>query len=99
MEAIVKVGTFTKQPGERISNSILYDDALDAGDYLETVDSCTATPAGLQVNAGLASTTRARIWHEGGVDGATYTVTVVTTTHNGERFEDEIVCKVKEISR
>lgn len=99
MEAIVKVGTFTKQPGERISNSILYDDALDVGDYLETVVSCTALPAGLVVNAGLADTTRVRVWHEGGVDGVSYTVTVVTTTHNGERFEDEIVCKVKEISR
>lgn len=99
MEAIVKVGTFTKQPGERISNSILYTDALDVGDYIQTVVSCIALPAGLSVNAGLADSTRIRVWHEGGVDGATYTVTVVATTHNGERFEDEIVCKVKEVSR
>lgn len=99
MEATVKVGTFTKQPGERISNSILYDDALDVGDYLETIGSCTATPVGLAVNAGLSSTSRARIWYEGGTDGVSYTVTIVATTHTGERFEDEIVCKVKEISR
>lgn len=95
----MKVGTFTKQPGERISNSILYDDALDVGDYLETVDSCAASPAGLLVNAGLSDDKRLRVWHEGGEDGVSYTVTVVVTTHTGERFEDEIICKVKEISR
>ena len=95
----MKVGTFTKQPGERISNSILYDDALDVGDYLETIDSCVATPVGLDANAGLSSTSRARIWYEGGTDGVSYTVTIVATTHAGERFEDEIVCKVKEIGR
>lgn len=99
MEAIVKVGTFEKQPGERISNSIIYDDALDVGDYLETIVSCTASPAGLTVNAGLASDNRVRVWHEGGDDRVTYTVTVVVTTHTGERFEDEIICKVREVSR
>ena len=95
----MKVGTFTKQPSERISNSILYEDALDVGDYLETIVSCAALPAGLTVTAGLASDKRVRIWHEGGTDGVSYTVTVVVTTNTGERFEDEVVCKVKEISR
>lgn len=95
----MKVGTFTKQPGERISNSILYDDALDVADYLETVVSCTSLPPGLDVSAGLANGSRVRIFYEGGTDGVSYTVTTVVTTHNGERFEDEVVCKVKEISR
>ena len=99
MDAPVKVGIFTKQPGERISNSILYNDALDVDDYLETVDSCIATPPGLSVNAGLANGSRVKVWHEGGTDGVSYTVTVKVTTHSGERFEDEIICKVKEVSR
>lgn len=93
----MKVGSFTKQPGERISNSITYEDSLDVGDYLETVESCAASPAGLSVNAGLADTSRVRVWHEGGTAGVDYKVTVVVTTHNGERFEDEIICKVREV--
>lgn len=99
MEAYVKVGTFQKQPGERISNSILYEDALDDGDYLETVDSITSSPAGLSVNAGLSSSNRVRVWYEDGTDKIDYVVTVVVTTHSGERFEDEVVCKVREVNR
>jgi hypothetical protein len=97
MEASVKVGTFTKQPGERVSNSILYTDALDVDDYIETIISCTATPSGLDVNAGLGGNDRARVWYEGGTNGVDYKVTVVATTHNGERFEDEVICKVREV--
>lgn len=93
----MKVGSFTKQPGERISNSITYEDALDVADYLETVKSCTASPAGLGVSAGLASSNRTRVWYEGGTAGVDYKVTVVVTTHNGERFEDEVICKVREV--
>lgn len=93
----MKVGSFTKQPGEKISNSVLYEDALDVGDYLDTVVSCVAAPAGLTVFAGLASNDRVRVWYEGGTDGVTYKVTVTVTTHQGERFEDEVTCKVKEI--
>lgn len=93
----MKLGSFTKQPGERISNSVAYDDALDVGDYLETVESCTAFPSGLAVTAGLGDSKRARIWYENGAHGIDYKVTIIVTTHNGERFEDEIVCKVREV--
>lgn len=100
MEAAVKVGTFSKQPGERLSKSILYEDALDEGDYLETVDACVATPEGtLGAVAGLSSANRVRVWFEGGTDKTDYVVTVTVTTHGGERFEDEIVCKVREVNR
>lgn len=99
MEATVKVGSFQKQPGERISNSIMYEDALDVGDYLETVESSVALPSGLTVNAGLADSKRVRVWYEGGTDRVEYVVTVVVTTHFGERFEDEIICKVREVNR
>lgn len=93
----MKVGTFPKQPGERLSNSISYEDALDVDDYLDTVVSCVSSPAGLSVNAGLADNKRARIWYEGGTHGVDYTVTVTVTTHGGERFEDEVICKVREV--
>lgn len=93
----MKLGSFLKQPGERISNSVAYDDALDVDDYLETVESCVAFPSGLGVVAGLGGNMRARIWYEGGTHGVDYKVTIVVTTHNGERFEDEIICKVREV--
>lgn len=93
----MKVGSFTKQPGEKISNSILYTDALDVADYLDTVVSCVAAPVGLTVLAALSSNDRVRVWYEGGIDGVTYKVTLTVTTNQGERFEDEITCKVKEI--
>ena len=83
------------RPGSTARSNSLH--ALDVADYLETVESCTASPAGLGVNAGLADTSRVRVWHEGGTHGADYKVTVVVTTHNGERFEDEIICKVREV--
>lgn len=93
----MKVGTISKQPGEKISTSVIYTDSLDVGDYLDTVVSCVAEPTGLTVGAGLGSNERVRVWFEGGTDGVTYKVTVTVTTHQGERFEDEITCKVKEI--
>lgn len=93
----MKVGTFSKQPRERISNSILYGDSLDEGDELSSVLSCVAEPAGLTVSPVLASETRVRIWAEGGEDGVIYKITVVVHTAGGEIFEDELVCKVRAI--
>lgn len=93
----MKLGQFTKQPGERLTNTISYVDALDVGDYIETVISCVATPSGLDVVAGIADNERVRIWYENGAHGIDYKVTVVATTHSGERFEDEIICKVREV--
>lgn len=93
----MKLGTFQKQPGERISNSILYADALDDGDTLEQILSCTATPSDLSVSPVLVSDDRIRIWAEGGSDGSTYKITVRVSTAGGEILEDELFCKVKEI--
>lgn len=93
----MKVGTFSKQPGERISNSILYTDALDEGDEVTTVVSCVATPAGLTASPVLASGDRVRVWSEGGVSGESYKITVTVETAGGEIFEDELTCRVREI--
>jgi hypothetical protein len=94
----MKVGTFQKQPGEKISTSINYEDALDDGDSIASIVSCVVSPSNeLTVTATLASATRVRIWSEGGTDGIAYKITVTTTTQGGERFEDELTCKVKEL--
>lgn len=93
----MKVGTFTKQPGERISNSILYAEALDEGDSLAAVLNCHALPTGLQVTPVLVAEDRVRIWAEGGTDGVIYKITLTVETQGGEVLEDELICKVKEI--
>lgn len=94
----MKVGSFEKQPGERIAVSIGYEDFLDDGDEISQVDSCVVSPSGeMTASAVLASTDRVRVWVEGGVDKVTYKVTVTVTTAGGERLEDELVCKVKEV--
>jgi hypothetical protein len=97
MGAGMKVGTFSKQPGEIIINSVNYDDSLDEGDTVDTVVSCTVAPAGLTISAMLASNKRVRILSSGGTDGVSYKITLIVDTANGERFEDELICKVKEI--
>lgn len=93
----MKVGTFNKQPGERISNSILYTDALDVGDEVSTVHSCIAWPEGLRVSPMLVSGDRVRIWAEGGESGISYKITVTVETAGGEIFEDELTCRVREV--
>jgi hypothetical protein len=94
----MKVGSFEKQPGERISVSIGYAYALDDGDEVSLVNSCVVSPDGeMTASAVLAATDRVRVWVEGGLDRVAYTVTVTVTTAGGERLEDELTCKVKEI--
>jgi hypothetical protein len=92
----MKLGTLPKTAAERISVSVLYDEALDVGDEVTLVESCTVSPDGeLTATPVLAATDRVRIWLDGGNAGASYTVTLIVSTAGGERFEDELTCRVK----
>ena len=93
----MKLGTFTKQPGEKISNSINYADSLDDGDEISTVLSCIADPPDIVVSPALVSENRVRVWASGGSDGTAYKITLTVETVGGEIFEDELICKVKAI--
>lgn len=94
----MKLGSVPKQPGERRSFSIRYDDDLDEGDEVQQVDACTVEPAGaLTATPVMVSGQRVRVWVEGGADGVNYKVTVTVTTVGGERLEDEVLVKVREI--
>ncbi|AVR89016.1 hypothetical protein [Thauera aromatica] len=93
----MKLGSFSKQPGERVSKSVIYTDALDPGDEIGTIDECRAEPAGLEVSPVLVAGDRARIWVSGGTDGVQYKITIKVTTAGGEILEDELFCRVKEI--
>lgn len=94
----MKLGSVPKQPGERRSFSIRYDDDLDEGDEVQQVDACTVEPGGtLTASPAMVSGQRVRVWVDGGTDGVAYKVTVKVTTTAGERLEDELIVKVKEI--
>lgn len=96
----MRLGVFVKQPAERISKSIFYTEALDEGDSISTINSCTAEPSGdledLEVSPVLVDTDRVRIWTQKGKKDVTYKVTIRVTTVNGEIFEDELVIPVRE---
>lgn len=90
------LGTFLKQPAERLDYDITYADWLIDGDE---VQSCVATPdnASLLVDAIYTSSRTVKIWLSGGVAGLTYKLTVTTTTADGRIKQDELKIKVKEI--
>lgn len=94
----MKVGTFQKQPRERFFVSINYEKILDDNDAIAAIQSVEVSPAGeLEALPILAPPERVRLFLQGGEDGKSYVVTVLVQTEFGERFEDELTCKVKEI--
>lgn len=93
----MKLGTFPKQPSERLSKSIVYGDALDDGDEIATVMSCVVDPAGLTVVPTLVDANRVRLWVSTGADGVAYKITIKVQTSGGEIFEDELTCRVREV--
>ncbi|GAD62021.1 phage fiber-tail adaptor protein [Aquipseudomonas alcaligenes] len=93
----MKLGTFPKQPAERLSKSIIYSDALDDGDEIASVMSCTVDQPGLLVVPTLVDGSRVRLWVSEGFDGAAYKITVKVQTAGGEIFEDELTCRVRDV--
>lgn len=93
----MKLGTFKKQPRERLSVSILYTDMLDEGDSLSEIEFCVPDPAGLHVSALLADVDRVRVFASGGESGVKYKITTLVHTVGGERIESEVFCQVKEV--
>lgn len=93
----MRLGTFNKQPRERLSKSVVYNEALDPGDNLSTILNCYAEPEGLTVTPVLVADDRIRIWVEDGTNGQQYKITVKVGTAGGEILEDELICRVREI--
>lgn len=92
----MKLGTVSKQPGEKRRWAIDYTDAMDTGDAVESV-AVVVTPDGLTVSAYEVSP-KVRVVCSGGTAGTTYKITLtMTTTGGNEVFEDELFVKVKEI--
>ncbi len=92
----MKVGTTTKQPGERLSYTVDYTDALPLGDNLSTA-TATVSPSGLNIfNVGVYDP-RVKVWLDGGTDGVTYVVTIEATSIDGRIYQDELTVKIKEV--
>lgn len=94
----MKLGSLEQQPTERMSWSINYGEALNAGD---SVVSATATcePEGLIVEnvEPFDEGTRVRFWVRGGVGRTNYKITLRVQTADGERLEDEVTAKIVEV--
>lgn len=92
----MKVGTCTKQPGERESYSITYEDALNTGDAVLTAVLKSLAPVGLAIDQITVVSPRVKFWISLGTDKTNYRATFTVTTKDGRVFEDEVTIKVKE---
>lgn len=92
----MKLGSAIKQPAERRSYTINYEEALTAGDNVATA-SATVSPAGLTLEDVGVYDPRVKFWVSGGTAGTKYKVTVTVNTEDGQIFQDEVFINVKEI--
>ena len=89
---------FTKQPGDRQDYDISFVD------WLAGLGDTAPGPTGLDVSvdAGITMINSfladgvAKVWLQGGLNGASYKVTVTLTTAGGRIKEAEIIVRVKE---
>jgi hypothetical protein len=93
----MRLGTITLQPNERRNYTVQYGEALDSGDNINDVVACAVSPVGLTALATQITPEQVRVLVYGGANGTTYKITLRVATIYGEVFEDELMCKVKEI--
>lgn len=91
------LGTFPKQPLERLDYDIDFSEWLSVGDTIVNATVIAAT--GITAEAPLIDTTQkvVKVWVTGGTSGVTYKVQVTATTSEGRIKEGEIRIKVKEV--
>lgn len=92
----MNLGTVDKQPAERQSYTVNYQDALTEGDNVVSA-TVTVAPSGLTVDTIAVYDPRVRFFVAGGLSGITYKIQVTTTTEEMRVFQDEIYFKVREI--
>ncbi len=91
------LGTFTKQPGERLDFDVDFSEWLSTTDTIASVVSVCDT--GLVVETPLKDVTNKIVkqWITGGTTGTTYKVQITATTTEGRIKEAEFKVKVKEV--
>jgi hypothetical protein len=91
------LGTFTKQPGERLDFDVDFSEWLSTTDTITSVVSVCDT--GLTAETPLKDVTNKIVkqWITGGTTGTTYKVQITATTTEGRIKEAEFKVKVKEV--
>lgn len=89
------LGTFVKQPADRLDYDVDYTDWLTVGDSIEGA-LVMSSPNGLTVDSVFNNTPRIKIWLSGGTDKVRYKVTLTATTADGRVKQDEFLVVVKD---
>lgn len=89
------LGTFTKQPVEKVDFDIDFTDWLTQGDDVMQAN-VASEPAGLTITKVTVSSPIVKIWTSGGTDGVTYKITATASTDDGRVKQCEFKVKVKE---
>lgn len=88
------LGTYTKQPGEKLDYDVDYTDWIGDDTLLSHV---VSADAGITVVTSAVLSNVVKVWLTGGTDGVKYKITVTATTTGGRIKEDEFYVKVKAI--
>ena len=92
----MKLATINKQPAERFSYTVSYEDALTVGDNVQSA-TAEVSPSGLVVDNVGVYDPRVKIWVSAGTAGTTYKVTLTVVTADVRTFQDELVFRIKEL--
>ena len=90
------LGRFTKQPAEKESYSIEFEDDLVDADAIASA-TAVVEPVGLVIESTLVIGTRVKILvSKGGPVGTRHKITVTATTDDGRILQDEFYVVIKE---
>ena len=90
------LGRFTKQPAEKESYSIEFEDDLVDADAIASA-TAVVEPVGLTISSTLVIGTRVKIFvADGGPVGTRHKITVTATTDDGRVLQDEFYVVIKE---
>lgn len=99
------LGRFTKQPAERETYAIEYEDDLATADAILAdpppvveiaVLTTLADTTPLRIDAIDVTGTRVTLWIAGGTVRQAYKITVTVTTSSGRILQDEFLIKIKD---
>jgi hypothetical protein len=94
----MRLGSVSKQPGEKRRYAFDYTNALIAADRVQTAVLKAGTLPAVTVDTVSVNSPYVYFWVSGGADGTSTTIELTVTTALGEVFEDELVVRVRERS-
>lgn len=91
----MSLGTFLKQPVERMDYDVDFTEWLTAGDNVDTCDVTSSDPA-LVIDEVTLNDPRVKVWLTGGTSGKKYKVSLTATTADGRIKQVEFSVSVKD---